>query len=160
LRLPGFDWTAWTEELGIQEAPAVIVAQPSYVKAFARAVNELPVNHWKPYARVSLLNGFAPYLHKPMVDAEFGFYGQTLRGMKENEPRWKRAVNTVNRNLGEMLGKLYVERHFKPDAKARMERLVQNLQLAFKEGIDKLEWMSPETKQQAQAKLVGYPNKW
>jgi predicted metalloendopeptidase len=165
-QFPGFDWTAWIGELGIAQAPAIVIGQPSYVKAFAAAVNELPVEHWKPYIRAALLNGFAPYLNKEMVDAEFGFYGQTLRGVKEIEPRWKRAINTINGNLGEMLGKLYVERHFKPEAKARMEHLVQNLRLAFKEGIDKLEWMTPETKKQAQEKLarftpkIGYPNKW
>ena len=82
-----------------------------------------------------------------MVDAEFGFYGQTLRGVKENQPRWKRAVNTINGNLGEMLGKLYVDRHFTPEAKARMEQLVENLRAAFKDGIDGLEWMSPETQE-------------
>jgi putative endopeptidase len=163
---PGFDWAAWAGELGISQAPAVVISQPSYVKAFAALVNDTGVDQWKPYLRASLLNGFAPYLNKAMVDAEFGFYGQTLRGVKENEPRWKRAVDTINQNLGEMLGKLYVERHFTPEAKARMEQLVENLRRAFREGIDNLEWMSPETKKEAQAKLakfrpkIGYPNKW
>jgi predicted metalloendopeptidase len=124
------------------------------------------VEAWKPYLKASLLNGFAPYLNKPPVDAEFGFYNTTLRGVKEQQPRWKRGVNAVNGNLGEMLGKLYVERHFKPEAKARMEALVANLREAYRQGIDKLEWMGPETKQQAQEKLakftpkIGYPNKW
>ena len=163
---PGFDWNAWTTELGIAQAPALVIAQPSYIKAFAATVNELPVDRWKPYLRASMLNGFAPYLSKPFADAEFGFYGQTLRGVKENQPRWKRAINTINANLGEMLGKLYVERHFTPQAKARMEQLVENLRKAFRAGIDGLEWMGPETKKEAQAKLakfrpkVGYPNKW
>jgi putative endopeptidase len=165
-QFPGFDWAAWTGELGISGAPAVVIAQPSYVKALAATVNEWPVDRWKPYIRAAILNGFAPYLNKAMVDAEFGFYGQTLRGVKENQPRWKRAINTINGNLGEMLGKLYVTRHFKPEAKARMEQLVENLRIAFKDGIDKLEWMTPETKKQAQEKLakfrpkIGYPNKW
>ena len=89
-----------------------------------------------------------------------------MRGVQENQPRWKRAVNTINANLGEMLGKLYVDRHFKPEAKARMEALVENLRKAFRAGIDGLEWMGPETKKEAQEKLakfrpkVGYPNKW
>jgi putative endopeptidase len=163
---PGFDWNAWTTELGIAQAPALVISQPSYVRAFAATVNELPVDRWKPYLRASMLNGFAPYLSKPFVDAEFGFYGQTLRGVQENQPRWKRAINTINGNLGEMLGKLYVERHFTPQAKARMEQLVENLRKAFREGIDGLEWMGPETKKQAQEKLakfrpkVGYPSKW
>jgi predicted metalloendopeptidase len=165
-RFPGFDWQAWTSELGISAAPAVVVNQPSYLKAFAAAVDSTPVDRWKPYLKASLINGFAPYLSKPFVTAEFGFYNQTLRGVKEIQPRWKRAVNTINANMGEMLGKLYVEKHFKPEAKARMEQLVENLRLAYKGGIDGLEWMSADTKKQAQEKLakfrpkVGYPNKW
>ncbi len=100
------------------------------------------------------------------MDAEFGFYKTTLSGVTEQQPRWKRAVNLLNGNLGEMLGKLYVERHFKPEAKARMEALVENLRAAYKEGIDQLEWMGPDTKKQAHEKLarfrpkVGYPSKW
>ena len=165
-QFPGFDWDAWTKELGVNGVPAVVVSQPSYLKALAATVNELPVDAWKPYLKASLLNGFAPYLNKSIVDAEFGFYNTTLRGVKEQQPRWKRGVNTVNGNLGEMLGKLYVERHFKPEAKARMEGLVANLREAYRLGIDKLEWMGPETKKQAQEKLakftpkIGYPNKW
>ena len=165
-QFPGFDWETWTTALGVNGVPAVVVNQPTYLKALAAAVNELPVDAWKPYLKASLLNGFAPYLNKSIVDAEFGFYNTTLRGVKEQQPRWKRAVNSVNGNLGEMLGKLYVERHFKPEAKARMEALVANLREAYRLGIDKLEWMGPDTKKQAQEKLakftpkIGYPNKW
>ncbi|HQZ39795.1 MAG TPA: M13-type metalloendopeptidase [Vicinamibacterales bacterium] len=163
---PGFDWAAWTAELGVAGASSVVVSQPSYVKAFAAAVNELPVERWKPYLKASLINGFAPYLSQAFVDAEFDFYRRTLRGVAENLPRWKRAVNTLDGNMGEMLGKLYVERHFTPEAKARMEQLVENLRQAYRESIGGLEWMSPETKKEAQAKLakfrpkIGYPNKW
>jgi putative endopeptidase len=163
---PGFDWAAFTAELGISQIPAVVVSQPSYLKSLAATVNETPVDRWKPYLKASLLNGFAPYLSKQYADLEFGFYRQTLAGVKEQQPRWKRAINTLNGNLGEMLGKLYVDRHFKPEAKARMEKLVGNLQAAYKSGIDSLEWMGPETKKQAQEKLakfrpkIGYPNKW
>ena len=165
-KFPGFDWQAWTTELGVNGNAAVVVSQPSYLRAFAATVNELPIERWKPYLKASLLNGFAPYLNKAFVDAEFGFYSTTMRGVKEQQPRWKRAVNLLNGNLGEMLGKLYVERHFKPEAKARMEALVENLRAAYKEGIDQLEWMGPETKKQAHEKLarfrpkVGYPSKW
>jgi predicted metalloendopeptidase len=163
---PGFDWPAWTAELGIDKAPSIVISQPSYLKAFAATVNELPVDRWKPYIRASLMNGFAPYLSKPFVEAEFGFYGKTLRGVAENEPRWKRAVNTINGNLGEMLGKLYVEKHFTAQAKTRMDELVENLRAAFRDGINGLEWMGPETKKLAQEKLakfrpkIGYPSKW
>lgn len=163
---PGFDWAAWTAELGVTSAPALVVSQPSYLKTFAATVNELPVDAWKPYLKASLLNGFAPYLNKSVVDAEFGFYTTTLRGVKDQQPRWKRGVNILNGNLGEMLGKLYVDRFFKPEAKARMEGIVANLHEAYRLGIDKLEWMSPDTKKEAQTKLakftpkIGYPNKW
>ena len=165
-QFPGFDWAAWTRELGLAGAPSLVVSQPSYLKALAATVNEVPVDTWKPYLKASLLNGFAPYLNKSLVDAEFGFYNTTLRGVKEQQPRWKRAVNLLNGNLGEMLGKLYVERHFKPEAKSRMEGLVANLREAYRQGIDTLEWMGPDTKKQAQEKLakfrpkIGYPNKW
>ena len=165
-QFPGFDWSAWTTELGVGSVSGLVISQPSYVKALAAAVNELPVDAWKPYLKASLLNGFAPYLNKAVVDAEFGFYNTTLRGVKEQQPRWKRAVNTLNGNMGEMLGKLYVDKHFKPEAKARMEALVANLREAYRLGIDKLEWMGPETKKEAQEKLakfnpkIGYPNKW
>ena len=165
-QFPGFDWSAWTTELGVSSIPAVVVNQPSYLKALAAIVSEMPVDAWKPYLKTSLLNGFAPYLNKTVVDAEFGFYNTTLRGVKEQQPRWKRAVNTLNGNMGEMLGKLYVEKHFKPEAKARMEGLVANLREAYRLGIDRLEWMGAETKKEAQSKLakfnpkIGYPNKW
>ena len=165
-QFPGFDWSAWSAELGVSSIPAVVVNQPSYLKALAATVNEMPVDAWKPYLKASLLNGFAPYLNKAIVDAEFGFYNTTLRGVKEQQPRWKRAVNTLNGNMGEMLGKLYVEKHFTPAAKARMEGLVANLREAYRLGIDKLEWMGVETKKEAQSKLakfnpkIGYPNKW
>src|SRR5688572_11821558 len=155
-RFPGFDWNAWTTELGVGSVAGLVISQPTYVRALAAAVNELPVDAWKPYLKASLLNGFAPYLNKAVVDAEFGFYNTTLRGVKEQQPRWKRAVNTLNGNMGEMLGKLYVDKHFKPEAKARMEGLVANLREAYKAGIDGLEWMGPETKQQAQAKLARF----
>jgi predicted metalloendopeptidase len=163
---PGFDWAAWMAELKISSAPALIIAQPSYVKAVAAAVNEWPVDRWKPYLKSSLIRGYAPYLSKAFVDARFEFYGKTLSGTPEQRPRWKRAVAAINGNLGEMLGKLYVERHFSPRAKARMEQLVANLQRAYKDGLDQLDWMSPETRKQAQLKLaafrakIGYPNKW
>ena len=163
---PGFDWAAWMDELKIASLPALVVAQPSYVKALAAAVNEWPVERWKPYLKSSLIRGYAPYLSKAFVDARFDFYGRALSGTPEQRPRWKRAVSAIDGNLGEMLGKLYVARHFSPQAKTRMEQLVANLQRAYKDGIDRLDWMSPETRQQAQAKLaaftpkIGYPNKW
>ena len=90
----------------------MVVAQPSYVKALAAAVAEWPVDRWKPYLRSSLIRGYAPFLSKAFVDARFEFYGKTLSGTPEQRPRWKRAVAAIDGNLGEMLGRLYVARHF------------------------------------------------
>jgi predicted metalloendopeptidase len=165
-QFPGLDWDAWADEAGVTGAGAVVVAQPSYFKAMAAAVGEVPIDRWKPYLKFHTASALAPYLSKDFVAARFDFYGRTLQGVTEMQPRWKRALNNLETTLGEMLGKAYVDRHFKPEAKARMDRLVENLRDAFREGIDKLEWMGPDTKKEAQAKLaafrpkIGYPSKW
>jgi putative endopeptidase len=165
-QFPGIDWPAWAEELGVKDVKAVIVGQPSFFKTMAAAVNQMPIDRWKPYVKFHTATGLAPYLSAEFVEARFDFYGRTMQGVTEMLPRWKRAVNNLDSALGELLGRVYVDRHFKPEAKARMERLVENLRGAFREGIDKLEWMGPETKKEAQAKLaafrpkIGYPSKW
>jgi putative endopeptidase len=165
-QFPGLDWSAWLQELGVASAKAVVVSQPSYFKAMAETVQQLPVDRWKPYLKFHTTMALSAYLSADFVEARFDFLGRTLQGTKEMLPRWKRAVYNLDWTLGELLGKVYVERHFKPEAKARMERLVENLRGAFREGIDKLEWMGPDTKKEAQAKLaafrpkIGYPSKW
>ena len=165
-QFPGVDWTTLAQELGVASAKAVIVAQPSYFKAMAALVDEVPVERWNPYLKFHTAAGLAPYLSADFVETRFDFYGRTLQGVQEMQPRWKRAVNNLDSALGELLGKVYVDHYFKPEAKARMERLVENLRGAFREGIDTLEWMGPETKKEAQAKLaafrpkIGYPSKW
>jgi putative endopeptidase len=165
-QFPGFDWGVWATELGVATLPTLVIAQPSYAKAFAGDVNDWPVERWKPYLKASLLRGFAPFLSKPFHDAHFDFYRRTLGGIEQEQPRWKRAVNALNGTMGEALGKVYVSRFFPPEAKARMETLVENLRRAYRESIDQLAWMGPETKREAQQKLaafrqkIGYPNKW
>jgi predicted metalloendopeptidase len=165
-RFPGLDWTAWAEELRVSGSQAIIIAQPSYFEAMAATVAEMPVDRWKPYLKFHTATALAPYLSNEVAEARFDFYGRTLQGVKEMQPRWKRAISNLESTLGELLGKVYVEKHFTPEAKARMDRLVENLRGAFREGIDKLEWMGPETKKEAQAKLaafrpkIGYPSKW
>jgi predicted metalloendopeptidase len=165
-QFPGLDWSAWFQELGVANAKAVVVAQPSYFKAMSDAVSQVPVDRWKPYLKFHTTMALSPYLSAEFVEARFDFIGRTLQGAKEMQPRWKRAVNNLDSTLGELLGKVYVERFFKPEAKARMERLVENLRGAFREGIDKLEWMGPDTRKEAHAKLaafrpkIGYPSKW
>ena len=165
-QFPGFDWAAWTTALGIQQAPHLIVSQPSYLAALAKAVAARPVDAWKPHLKFHAVDRFAPYLSTALVNARFDFRGKTLQGIEQIQPRWKRALGTMDIALGELLGQVYVERHFTPAAKARMDVLVEHLRTAYREGIDGLEWMGPETKKEAQAKLaafrpkIGYPSKW
>jgi len=164
---PGYDWNAYLAAAGIsQKVGYVIVSQPSYLKGFAALSAATPLETWKAYLQFHLIGAYANYLSKPFVDERFAFYGTTLSGVTEMRPRWKRAVSTVEGSLGESLGKLYVQDHFPAERKVRMEALVKNLLAAYKQSIDKLDWMSPATKKEAQVKLakftpkIGYPNKW
>ncbi len=164
---PGFDWNAWLAESGIKgKTDYVIVSQPSYLKGMTEVVNRVPLETWKVYLRLHLVNGYANYLSKAFVDQRFAFHGTTLSGAPKLEPRWKRGVSTIEGSLGDAVGKLYVKEHFPAERKARMEVLVKNLLEAYRQSIDTLDWMSPATKKEAQAKLakftpkIGYPNKW
>jgi len=164
---PGFDWKTWLDATGLTgKATYVIVGQPTYLKAFMQVGNDTPIDTWKAYLAMHLVDSYGSYLSKAFVDERFEFYGKTLSGVKEMEPRWKRGVGAVERAEGEPLGKLYVAQYFPPERKARMEALVKNLLAAYKESINHLDWMSPATKKEAQAKLakfspkIGYPSKW
>ena len=164
---PDYDWNGYLQATGIAgKATYVIVSQPTYLKGFAEISNKTSLDTWKAYLTMHLVDAYASYLNKAFVDERFDFYGKTLSGVKEMEPRWKRGVGAIERSQGESLGKLYVAEYFPPERKARMEALVKNLLVAYKQSIDKLDWMSPATKKEAQAKLakftpkIGYPNKW
>ncbi len=162
---PGFDFAAYLRAAGATN-DAVIVMQPSAVTGFAEQLKAQSLGTWKTYFRWHLIKSYSPYLSKPYVDENFAFFGKALRGIQENRPRWKRAVEGVEGSLGESLGKIYVARHFPPEAKARMDVLVANLVKAYEQSIRSLEWMSEETKQQALVKLgkftpkIGYPKQW
>jgi putative endopeptidase len=151
---------------GIPSVEAVIISQPDYVQALDRALVETPLEDWRTYLRFKVLSAYAPRLSRSFVDASFDLYGRTLSGTQENRPRWKRGISAVEGALGEAVGRLYVEQYFSQDAKARMDALVRNLVDTFREGIDQLEWMSPATRAQAQAKLakfnvkIAYPVRW
>jgi putative endopeptidase len=164
---PGFDWKTWLDTAGLTgKTTYVIVGQPTYLKAFVDVSNKTSLDTWKAYLSLHLIESYGSFLSKNFVDERFDFYGKTLSGVKEMEPRWKRGVGAVERSQGEAVGKLYVAQYFPAERKARMEALVKNLLAAYKQSIDKLDWMSPATKKEAQAKLakftpkIGYPNKW
>lgn len=165
---PGFEWTGWTDGLGIN-ADAIgelIVRQPDYLTAFARAWSGEAVADWQDWARWRLIHTRAAVLTRALVDEDFSFYGRTLSGTEQIRERWKRAVSLVEALMGDAVGRLYVQHHFPPQAKTRMDTLVANLREAYRISITDLEWMTPATRQRALAKLdkftakIGYPERW
>ncbi|MDB5748663.1 MAG: peptidase [Massilia sp.] len=164
---PGYDWNAALAASGVgNKLDYVIVAQPSYLTGFNAVLAKTDLATLKSYFEWHLLREYSPYLSKAFVDANFAFYGTALTGTTENRPRWKIGVSIVEGALGEATGRQYVARYFPAERKARMEELVKNVTAAYKQSIDELDWMTPATKVEAQAKLakfvpkVGYPNKW
>jgi len=164
--LSNFYLDAYFAGLGAARQDYVIVNQPSYVKAFNDLFQQTDVATWKDYLRLRLLLSYGNFLPKAFVDARFDFFSKTLLGREKQPPRWKRAVDSINGNMGELLGQLYVARHFPPEAKTRMVTLVDNLMAAYADSIKDLDWMSEATKTRALEKLskftpkIGYPDKW
>ncbi len=166
--MPGFDWNSFFAgaQIPMDKTQALVVAQPSYFEALGKLIATTPVADWRGYFRYKLLSTYAPDLPGKFAHLHFDFTQRTVSGIEELKPRWKRAVDTVDGAMGDLVGKMYVERHFSPDAKRRMDELVGNLLTAYRQGIDSLEWMSPATKQKAHAKLerlttkIGYPSRW
>lgn len=164
---PNFDWTAWMKSLGVAgKIKTINVSQPSFVAGLDKIIGATPVEVWRAYFEFRLLSAYAPYLSQNFVDESFAFRGAVLAGTKENRPIEKRAITQVNRDLSEVVGKAYVEQHFPAERKQQVEAMVKNFIIAFREGIETLDWMTPETKKQAQLKLskmkakIGYPDKW
>ncbi len=166
--MPGFDWNAFLAGAQVPAAKvnAVIVTQPSFFEALAQVIADVPVADWRTYFRYKLLNTYAPDLPAKFVQLHFDFNSRTVSGIQEIKPRWKLGVDTIEGAVGDLVGKMYVERHFKAEAKQRIDALVNNLKNAYSQGIDSLEWMTPDTKRKAHAKLalfttkIGYPEKW
>jgi putative endopeptidase len=164
---PGYNWRSYFAEAGVPASLGyVIVGQPGYLTAFNNLVNQTPLGVWKSYFRWHLLDDYAPLLSQNFVDEHFRFHGAAVRGTEQNEVRWKRAVGVTERAMGEALGRLYVSKNFPAGSKARAEELVRNILAAYRQDIDSLNWMGPETRQKAQEKLakftykIGYPVQW
>ena len=167
LLTPGYEWHSYLAAADLHgRVDSVIVSQPSYLAALGGIIKETELCVWQAYFRWQLLAAFAPYLGQAFVEEHFAFYGSVLNGIPINRPRWKRGVALVNRCLGESLGQLYVEKHFPLESRTRMLALVDNLLAAYRTSIAALDWMGPQTKREAHAKLdklvakIGYPNKW
>jgi putative endopeptidase len=163
---PAFDWAAFLAPLGYERSPGFVVAQPSFFGDWAKILQTTPLAELRAYLRWNLLSDYAPFLSQEFVFESFSFRETVLNGITAMEPRWKRGVAATQAALGEVLGKLYVARHFPPAAKVRMEELVSNLIKAYGASIAELDWMSAETKQKALEKLakfrpkIGYPSRW
>jgi putative endopeptidase len=163
---PHFDWREYFRNVGFPNIAVVNVATPDFFKALDSSLSDIPLNDWKTYMRWHVLHAASPNLSEAFVDENFDFFGRTLTGAKENQPRWKRCVAATDRALGEDLGQKYVAKEFPPEAKARALAMVRNLIAALREDLQSLPWMSPETRKAATAKLdaitikIGYPDKW
>ncbi|TRW87859.1 peptidase M13 [Mycolicibacterium sp. 018/SC-01/001] len=165
---PGFPWTGWLGALGVapERAAELVVRQPDYLTAFAALWSSEPLETWKTWLRWRLIHARAALLTDELVAEDFAFYGKLLSGTEQIRDRWKRGVSVVESLMGDALGRLYVERHFPPQAKARMDELVANLREAYRVSINELEWMTPQTREKALAKLdkftpkIGYPATW
>jgi putative endopeptidase len=162
---PLVDWNAWLNSLGVSQSN-VNVTEPKYIETVNRLLGDVPLEDWKTLLRWDVVNASAPALSKPFEEEEFNFNGKILSGQQQQQERWKRCVRATDQNLGQLLGQEYVRRNFTPEAKAKMNQLIDNLVSALREDIPTLTWMSPETKQAALTKLnafsrkIGYPDKW
>ncbi len=163
---PGIDWKAFADAVGFGSEERFIVYQPDFLAALSEAMENTSLDDWKTYLTYKTINSAAPYLSNEFADLNFDFFGRTLSGTEENRARWKRAVEATNGTLGELVGQLFVAEHYKPASKVRMDKMISDLREAFRQSIDKLEWMGQETRLQAQDKLakftpkIGYPETW
>lgn len=160
------DWPAYLAAAGVAGQDEIVVEIPSYTAALGRLLDEIPLEDWKSYYAFRALDARANYLSDAFVQARFDFRDRTVGGLEQIQPRWRRGTQLVNTLVGEAVGRLYVERHFPPESKARMEEMVANLLESFGDGIERLDWMTAETKERAQEKRrkfnykIGYPDEW
>ena len=165
-KAPGLDWAAFFDAAGVNKRDSFVAWQPRAIAGISALAGSQPIETWKDYLAFHALDRASSLLPKAFADQNFAFHGTTLNGTPEQSPRWKRAVGAVNNGLGEAVGKIYVQRHFSAQTKARADELVANLIAAFDKRIDKLDWMDPATKTRAKAKLagmkvgMGYPDAW
>ncbi len=162
----GVPWNAYLSAFGLSTDGVISLSQPEFGEGLAAVLADFPLSTWREYLQLRAASSSAAYLDQQMQDLGFDFYSRTLYGTPEMRPRWKRGVSLVNGALGEAVAQIYVAEHFPPEAKARMDALVDNLLAAYHDSISTLDWMSPETRERALDKLskftpnIGYPDKW
>ncbi len=163
---PNFSWTALFDTLKVPAAQKFSLAQPAFFTEVDKMLVDVPASTWQAYLRFHTIDDASPYLSSAFEKANFDFYSTTLRGQKEMQPRWKRVLESVNGAIGEGLGQLYVNAVFPADSKVQMQHLVENLSVALKARLEKLEWMGEDTRRKALEKWasftpkIGYPDKW
>jgi predicted metalloendopeptidase len=163
---PGLDWQAMFDAMEVGAWDRFNANTPTALKGIAALVSSESLDDWKAYLTYHHLHNHSPYLPKAIDEENFAFYGKTLSGREKQRERWERGVDVVNQALGEAIGQVYVEQHFPPESKAKIDALVENMKAAYKANIEKLEWMGPETRARALEKLasfrvkIAYPNKW
>ncbi|MGN2244759.1 M13 family metallopeptidase [Frateuria sp. GZRR33] len=163
---PHFSWEKFFDAQGVKVDKGFSLSQPKFFAEFDKLLATAPIDQWQAYLRFHVIDDASPLLSKSFQDNKFDFYGKTLSGQPEQKARWKRVLGSVNGSMGMALGQLYVDKTFKPEAKARAQELVDNVRNALKARIENLDWMSPETKAKAIAKWntflpkIGYPEKW
>ncbi|WP_428719450.1 M13 family metallopeptidase [Undibacterium curvum] len=159
-------WSSYFQTIGLQQPGQLNLAHPKFFSEVDKMLDAVPLAQWKTYLKWEVANSRANFLSQAFVNANFDFYGKTLAGTKELQPRWKRVLANIDAQAGEALGQLYVAKFFGPEAKAGVQDMVRNIQAAMRDSIGKLEWMSEQTKQQAYKKLdsivvkIGYPDVW
>ncbi len=163
---PTFMWERYEMAIGLKAGAAINVAHPRFIQEVDAMMKSVPLDSWKTYLRWMVVNSFADTLSTPFVDQNFAFKGVVLTGAKQQQPRWKKAVQATSGMLGEPLGEVYVKKYFPAESKRRMKEMVANLKAALREDLEKLEWMQDATRKAALAKLdsftdkIGYPDKW
>ena len=163
---PSFNWDTYLKVVGAPAAKVYIVTSPKFFTALDTEIKQQPVDVWKAYLRWNVIHRAADYLGREIEQEDFNFYNKGLYGQQELAPRWRRCANAIDRDLGEALGQAYVQRAFPPESKARAKQLVNDIEQALGRDIDAVDWMQPETKRAAHAKLaaildkIGYPDKW
>ena len=164
--MPDFNWTAMLKNAGVDQEKKLVVTQVEYTKSLNNLIKNTPIDTWKTYLKWGVINGSAGLLTTALDKQNFEFYGKNLYGTESQQEDWKRAVEMVNGGLGEVVGKVYVKKHFSPEAKERMTQMVKNLLKAYAESIKTLDWMSAATKKEALKKVdnfmikIGYPDQW
>jgi|HubBroStandDraft_1064217.scaffolds.fasta_scaffold25257_2 putative endopeptidase len=163
---PAYDWKGAFQILNVAATGPVNVSEPEFLRTLNTQLNQAPIETWKTWLRWRVVNGRAQFLSKAFYDEWFHFDRTVLSGVVQQEPRWKVCVSSTDTTLGEALGRLYVEKHFPPEAQRRVQQLVANMRAALGEELQSADWLAPQTRQQALRKLttfdprIGYPVKW